>query len=342
MNSNYYISRNYKFSKNAASKPKMDCEMVLEKNGFKNLGFRQTNHPSSALGAIISFFGITKGLFLLPRKSVFCMQYPLSKFFGYMTNIVALKKCKLIIIVHDVKFLMGKTSNLKKEIAKFNRADFLIVHNESMKKWFQENGCTAQLVSLELFDYLHKSEKHATLNTPYDVVFAGGLGKEKSEFLYSVDQLKPSSYKLKLYGNGFKASDIERSDSILDYQGVFSPDEVIDKIEGSFGLVWNGNALDECSGDFGKYLLYNNPHKTSLYLLCGLPVIVWKKAAIAKFIEKEQIGITLNSLNEMDEALANIDYQTYNAMVDRVEKIKSKVSSGHYLSAAIQKVLEKI
>tara|TARA_R110000823_G_scaffold33749_1_gene94442 strand:- start:803 stop:1033 length:231 start_codon:yes stop_codon:yes gene_type:complete len=66
----YYISRNYKFSKNAASKPKMDCETILENNGFKNLGFKQSNHPSSALGAIISFFGITKGLFLLPRNSV--------------------------------------------------------------------------------------------------------------------------------------------------------------------------------------------------------------------------------------------------------------------------------
>lgn len=336
----YYISRNYKFSKNAASKPKMDCETVLEKNGFKNLGFKQTNHPSSALGAIISFFGITKGLFLLPRKSVFCMQYPLSKFFGYITGIVSMKKCKLIIIIHDVKYLMGKSTDLKGEMAKFNRANTLIVHNESMKNWFLENGCTAQLVSLELFDYIHSSDKHATTNKPYDVVFAGGLGKEKSEFLYSMDKLNPSNYALKLYGNGFNVADVEQTDSILDYQGVFSPDEVIDKIEGSFGLIWNGNALNECSGDFGKYLLYNNPHKTSLYLLCGLPVIVWKKAAIAKFIEKEQIGITLNSLNELDEVLKNLDANSYSDMITNVEKIKSKVASGFYLSQAIKKVKE--
>ena len=51
----FYISRNYKFSKNAASKPKMDCENVLSEIGFKNLGFQQSNHASSALGAIISF-----------------------------------------------------------------------------------------------------------------------------------------------------------------------------------------------------------------------------------------------------------------------------------------------
>lgn len=341
MNSNnlFFISRNYKFSKNAASKPKMDCEIVLEKNGFKNLGFKQSNYPSSAIGAVISFFGITKGLIRLPRKSVFCMQYPLSKFFGYITNVVALKKCTLIIIIHDVKFLMGKSKDLNGEMAKFNKADFIIVHNESMKKWFQDNGCTAQLVSLELFDYIHSSNKHATLNTPYDVVFAGGLGKEKSEFLYSMDNLNPLNYKLKLYGNGFNAADSEQTNSILDYQGVFSPNEVIYKIEGSFGLIWNGNALTECSGDFGKYLLYNNPHKTSLYFLCGLPVIVWKKAAIAKFIEKEQIGITLNSLDELDTVLANLDSKDYATMVSNVEKVKVKVSSGYYLSQAINKVV---
>jgi len=338
----YYISRNYKFSKNAASKPKMDCEIILEKNGFENLGFKQSNHSSSALGAIISFFGITKGLFLLPRKSVFCMQYPLSKFFGYTTSIVSLKKCKLIIIIHDVKYLMGKSTDLKGEMAKFNRADFIIVHNESMKKWFEENGCTAKLVSLELFDYIHESDKHATINKPYDVVFAGGLGKEKSEFLYSMDELNPSNYTLKLYGNGFNSADVEQADSILNYQGVFSPDEVIDKIEGSFGLIWNGNVLDECSGDFGKYLLYNNPHKTSLYLLCGLPVIVWNKAAIATFIEKEQIGITINSINELDDALKNLDPMLYSNMVANVEEIKSKVASGYYLSQAIQKVIQLV
>lgn len=227
-------------------------------------------------------------------------------------------------------------------MSKFNRANFIIVHNQSMKEWFQENGCTAQLVSLELFDYIHKSEKNALKNIPYNVVFTGELGKYKSEFLYSMDNLNPSNYKLKLYGNGFNTADDRKANCILAYQGVFSPNEVIDEIEGSLGLIWNGNSINECLGDFGKYLLYNNPHKTSLYLLCGLPVIVWKKAAVAAFIEKEQIGITLNSLNELDDALKNLDAVSYSNMVSNVEKIKSKVASGYYLSQAIQKALKLI
>ena len=135
---NYYISRNYKSSNNAASKPKTDCEVVMANNGFKNLGFKQTTHKSSAIGAIISFFGITKGLFLLPRKSVLVMQYPLSKFYGYVTSVARSKGCKIIVIVHDVKTLMGKAKSIEKEMQKFSKANVLVVHNDAMQKWFEE------------------------------------------------------------------------------------------------------------------------------------------------------------------------------------------------------------
>ncbi|MBS9461554.1 beta-1,6-galactofuranosyltransferase [Flagellimonas sp. 389] len=338
----FYISRNYKFSRNAASKPKMDCETVLTKMGFKNLGFKQSNHPSSAIGAVISFFGIMKGLIRLPNRSVFCMQYPLSKFFNLVVFFASLKKCTLIIIVHDVKFLMGKRKDAAGEIRKFNKADYLIVHNESMKKWFEENACKARMVTNDIFDYIHTMTKeiHQNDTTPTEVVFAGGLGKEKSEFLYSADNLGHKNYVLKLYGGGFNKEAVDSSSSILSYQGVFSPDKVISEISGSFGLVWNGNSIDGCSGEFGKYLQYNNPHKTSLYLLCGLPVIIWKKAAMAKFIEKENLGLTIDSLSDLESTLNQLSNEDYSKIIKNVKIARTKIAEGHYLKAAMEKVLQ--
>ena len=35
------------------------------------------------------------------------------------------------------------------------------------------------------------------------------------------------------------------------------------------------------------YLRINNPHKTSLYLACGIPIITWNKAAIAQYVRKK-------------------------------------------------------
>ena len=340
----FYISRNYKFSKNAASKPKMDCENVLSKIGFKNLGFKQSNHPSSAIGAIISFLGITKGLILLPFASTLCMQYPLSKFFNYKVAVAKLKQCKIILIVHDVKTLMGKNKNVKKEMQRFNKADVLVLHNDVMMKWFAENGYKGKMVPLYLFDYLLASGQTLPKmadSVEKDVVFAGGLGMEKSAFLYKADELEQKDFKLKLYGNGYQKEKVG-ANSVLDYQGVFAPDEVLDKMKGNFGLVWNGNAIKECDGDFGKYIQYNNPHKTSLYLLAGLPVIVWDKAAVAKLIEEEQIGFAISSLGELSEKLDNIDGETYSKMVSNVGAIRHKITNGHFLQAAVENALEQL
>ena len=70
------------------------------------------------------------------------------------------------------------------------------------------------------------------------------------------------------------------------YCGQYKPEELPEKLEGGFGLVWDGDDLGACTGVFGEYMKYNNPHKTSLYLASGLPVIIWEKAAMAKYIEK--------------------------------------------------------
>lgn len=45
----------------------------------------------------------------------------------------------------------------------------------------------------------------------------------------------------------------------------------------SFGLVWDGNSMDTCTGNYGSYLRINDPHKVSLYLSSGLPIIVGQK-----------------------------------------------------------------
>ena len=57
----------------------------------------------------------------------------------------------------------------------------------------------------------------------------------------------------------------------------------------NFGLVWDGTSLDGCNGRYGEYLKFNNPHKTSLYLSCGIPVIIWKEAALADFVEEHKV-----------------------------------------------------
>ena len=123
---------------------------------------------------------------------------------------------------------------------------------------------------------------------------------------------------------------------------MFSPDEIAKHIRGSFGLVWNGNSIHECAGHFGQYLLYNNPHKTSLYLLCGLPIIIWDKAAIATVIKERRLGICISSLEELDVKLRDLSEEDYQLMVKNVAEIRDRIMSGGFLKSAMEKALASL
>lgn len=337
----YYISRNYKSLFNAAGKAKTDCESILNDNGFKNLGFKQSSIPNSALGTIKNFLGITLALIRLPYKSILCTQYPNNKFRKYILFVAKLKKNKIITIVHDVRSLKGRTKDIKKELSKIITTDVIIVHNEAMKNWFIEQDTTIPIIVLEIFDYLSDnkpSQNDSNFDTTiFNIAYAGGLNQGKNGYIYNLDTLKLQKINMKLYGIGFEPDKlkVKEQDSIIDYQGAFPSDVVAHKIVGSFGLVWDGMSTETCSGKFGEYLKFNNPHKTSLYLLSGLPIIIWDKAAIAPFIVKNNVGIAISDLKNLDNELNKISKDNYIKMKENVIEMQAKLMAGQFLNTAI-------
>ncbi len=345
----YYISRNYKSLFNAAGKAKTDCENIMSEMGFKNLGFKQSSIPSSAKGTIKNFFGITMALLRLPFKATICTQYPLNKFRKYVMFVAKLKRCNIITIVHDVRFLKGRTASAEKELKKIVTSKVIIVHNEAMKKWFLEQNVEIPVIVLGIFDYLLENglpqqNDNNTGQKPFEIVYAGGFGEGKNSYIYDLDTLEKNNFKMNLYGLGFdeqkrKAS---KEESILSYKGAFPSDVVAYKIEGSFGLVWDGISTEECSGQYGQYLKYNNPHKTSLYILCGLPVIVWDKAAISNFIIENGIGIAVSNLKDLSDILDKLSTEEYLEMKKNVNIVRQKIVSGGFLKDAVTKAIEHI
>ncbi|WP_234859151.1 hypothetical protein [Aquimarina aquimarini] len=64
----YFISRNDKSLFNATDKVKTDCESILTEMVFKNLGFKQSLIPNSAISVVKNFFDITYALLSLQYK----------------------------------------------------------------------------------------------------------------------------------------------------------------------------------------------------------------------------------------------------------------------------------
>ncbi|WP_438423943.1 beta-1,6-galactofuranosyltransferase [Aquimarina macrocephali] len=343
----YFISRNYKSLFNAAGKAKTDCESILTEMGFKNLGFKQSSIPNSAIGALKNFFGITFALIRLPYKSTLCTQYPLNKFRNYVLFVAKIKRCKIITIVHDVRFLKGRTSDADKELKKITSSNAIIVHNDSMKDWFLEQDVKVPIIVLGIFDYilnkgLPDQNNNVTGEKLHEIVYAGGFGDGKNSYIYDLDQLERKNFGMNLYGMGFDYQKLktEKEKSILSYEGAFPSDVVAYHIKGSFGLVWDGISTEECSGQYGQYLKYNNPHKTSLYILCGLPVIVWDKAAISTFIIDNNIGFTVSNLDELSDKLESLSLDEYKKMKTNVDLVRTKIISGGYLNDAINHALK--
>lgn len=77
-------------------------------------------------------------------------------------------------------------------------------------------------------------------------------------------------------------------------------------------------------------------YKISIYLASEIPVIVWLKSAMARFIIENNVGICIDSLSECQSIFENIKKDEYEKMVDNSRKISFKLRSGYYIKEALK------
>ena len=218
-------------------------------------------------------------------------------------------------------------------------ADVIIVHNTIMKRFFTNYGVNEnKLISLGIFDYIQNSDENKKIVFEKAVSIAGNLDIKKCKYIGQLGRLK--NIKVKLYGPNFSKS-LKRAGNIR-YYGSFPVDEIPDQLNSGFGLVWDGESIDGCSGLSGQYLKYNNPHKLSLYLSSGIPVVIWKGAAEAEFVKNQGIGICVGSLNELNRIFTTMSEEDYAVMVGNVSKLSLLLKSGVFTERAIKKAISLI
>lgn len=277
----------------------------------------------------------------LNKNDVVILQYPFSKFIVYRKRwLKKLKnKVKIVTIIHDVEELRECYSNTYNEntfktILKYS--DYFIVHNERMKQFFlNKNISSENIIVLEIFDYLCNINSQKDIEFSYAITIAGNLDVKKSPYIGLLNRVNGVTFNL--YGPNYEVDDRINN---IHYKGIVQSDALPDELHEGFGLVWDGTSIDSCDGPTGRYLRYNNPHKLSLYLVSGLPVIIWKKAAEADYVIRNNLGICVDSLYELEEILPTITEKQYRKYCQNVKKIGIKLSRGDYMKAAINKTLE--
>ena len=331
----YYFSEVNLRGNHAGTKARNDVEAILKKAGgkainSKTLVLKSSKNEEIIFSNIQNRFGFIRFFLeasMLKGKKIL-IQYPMLSFdkdYDYLKKLA--KRNELFFLVHDIHSMRrGDIDALKKEVEILNLAKGVILHNRFMEMKLLEYGLNVKEVyKLNIFDYLCENKPvDNKRNEKNCIVFAGNLSKSK--FIFKLIQ-ENGEVNINLYGNEIDVTQWPNTT----YYGSFKPDALPEKLVGNYGLVWDGEEISSCCGFIGEYTKYNNPHKFSLYIAAGLPVIVWSKAAIAEVVRKNNIGIVVDNLYKLSDVLKKISDEEYLMMCKNVKKIREKVIAGENL-----------
>lgn len=324
----------------SSNKAKNDIDELMLRKGFRDASvkFSQEGMINRYMHKL---FSMAKLFFTLKKGDVLLIQYPFKKFYVCQCAISHMKGARTVTLIHDLGTFRRHKLTASQEIAKLSHTDYIIVHNPCMMKWIKDNGCEIPMGSLDIFDYLSDSQPHDyEIEWPYNhIIYAGGFGQRKNAFIYSLDSLI-AGCKVDLYGKG--KLEISSEWHNINFYGPKQSDKFIAEIEGHWGLVWDGDSTEECSGNWGEYLRINNPHKASFYLRAGLPVIVWSESAMASFVKEQEIGICISALSQLPEVLSGISKEEYMRLRSNALQMKDKLQKGYYFNKSFDEALKVI
>ena len=329
----YYLKEFYAKENHAGSKARLDAEKIMLEEGYQPFFQNNDSNPIT-----------------LTENDVLILQFPLlwhSLKTLILTKLLRKRKFKAYLLIHDIESLRNRSiksfQDVKYAILHFlqnktvlERVDGIIAHNDKMKAVLVQLGIPEEkIISLEIFDYLIPDYEVKKTYEKRTVLLAGNFDIKKAKYARQL----PDNPEFSIFGINFEEEKLPQN---VHYKGAFSPEELPYYLEGGFGLVWDGDSPYTCSGMFGEYLKMNNPHKASLYLASGFPIIVWRQSALSDFVTKNNCGILVDSLFEIAERLDSISNDEYEELIRNSKKIGDNIRNGHYLKVALEKCERKL
>jgi len=349
----YILEERLQRENNAGPKARNDVQTILVESGFKK--FRISSfQPRSQAGKrnsilllfyrLLNVLSVVYSLLKLESNSIVFIQYYILKValskrtMGFLFGLSKrAKRQHLVAFVHDLECVrLG--SSVEEERQFLSCCDSVIVHNSNMNDYLLGIGLASQnYYILNLFDYLAQRGSVMDRRLSFSVDFAGNLGK--STFLSGLKRVGGETL-FRLYGD-CASVDALISRNVL-YQGSFSPDEIIMKLSGSFGLVWDGDSVDTCGGTYGRYMQINSTHKASLYLVAGLPLIVWNKSGIADHVLRKNLGIVVGSIFEIEDKVRSLTEEDYIEMAKSALAEGTRLRGGENLLGAVDAIYDDL
>lgn len=322
------------FYRTAGYKAPHDVRITLGELGFKSVFF-DGNSKIKLVALLQIMLRLIKFSFCVRKDDVVFIQYP-SYPLLFVVMLFFLRCNNRVVLIHDFHSLRlkGRMGVLEKlNISLFNK---IIVHTPNMKDYLSTLFPDKSYYILGCFGYMleHPSCGEAEHGLSTEICFAGNINK--SLFIRRLIEKNGLGCKYHLYGTFTNTGNLTAAN--MTYEGVFHPDTV-GFLKGSWGLVWDGDSISSCAGYLGDYMKIIAPHKFSLYIAVGLPVIVWSGSAMADVVREKNIGIVIDSLYELKGKIESLSQSEYQSILKNVCVFSSMVQNNQMLRHVISDTL---
>lgn len=322
----------YDKGQHAGRKFVMDISDVFKSIGGRDICEKEHHiSVSYRLIKMLHYFFIFLKLLVIADKStsVFCVYSRDSLLPKLVVKAKKIKNFKLVYIIEDFLPLrneqfFGEPMNSLKSV------DGFIVQN-SVQKEYLESNLKKKIDSAEIgiLDFLGIPvvRNNIDLQENRTICYGANLSYEHSGFIYSwMESNTLENVNVKVYGINLEME----LNNKFEYCGSFDSNECHTKIVGDFGLVWFEEA------DNKSYYDFVSPHKLSMYIMAGMPVIIKSSYVSSKFVQNHNIGIVVDSLDEIENCISSISDEQYNEMVHNIEKVQKDISVGKNLESCIE------
>lgn len=338
----YFLSEGNINNESTGAIAKIHIEEWLCSRGYKKLQYNyllQKNFFTQLYRLLKTLIWFIR----IPRKSIVIFHFPIVPLaYRILLKLLHLKGVFVVAIIHDLnglRFRNSKELGHERKLLRF--FSHLIVHNKMMCDFLRTDFPTDKMSLLWLFDYKTSGQEYNPRKLKKEITVAANL--EKTQYLNQLLTWNNfnAEFVIFIYGTIPKNLNLQDVSNSIVFRGAINPEDLPLEIEGSFGMVWDGISLDTCTGSLGEYLRYNSPHKLSMYLAAGMPVIVWEQSAMAEWVLENKVGMAVISWTDAISKIEQLNASTYKEYCDHAKNISTRLRKGEFLKHVLGEIEAK-
>lgn len=242
----------------------------------------------------------------------------------FLNRLAIYPNVKKIVMVENVSPLIYRNNFklLPKYIDFYNQADVLILPTPEMLTTLRNHGLkTKRVVYQQMWDH------PANIDLSRPVPFKKQLNfiSEPNKFQF-MDSFNTDEIEMRIFSDNQVTTNPN-----IQYVGWHEDHVMMQMLRdgGGFGLSWgNGRMLSE-------YMKQECSFKLSAYLSAGLPVVIRKDMANVELIQRKNLGLTVETLDEAVDQIKAMSEQDYQNYLENVRRFAPLVRNGFFTKKAL-------